>query len=198
MQIDFEWFNVCVFFHINRRKCAAYVNSKTGHAQHKRCSLNQINQHIEHIHTRTFLQGTLTHVPEDLLIDDDLFPKKWERKEEKRKKYIGFGGFCDSMQFVCRTPLKSHLILLCGYVNTALNSTQRNRTKRNETKSKKKGLPSFGLACWRRKKEKREGEERKPICETLFCAKKQQNIFGNKAQPKELKSWEKFARGILN
>lgn len=159
MQIDFEWFNVCVFFHINRRKCAAYVNSKTGHAQHKRCSLNQINQHIQHIHTRTFLQGTLTHVPEDLLIDDDLFPKKWERKEEKKNIYIGFGGFCDSMQFVCRTPLKSHLILLCGYVNTALNSTQRNRTKRNEIQEERAALIRAGLLTAQEREERGRGKK---------------------------------------
>lgn len=158
---------MCVFFHINRRKCAAYVNSKTGHARHKRCSLNQINQHT---HTRGpfFKAHSHTHIPEDLLIDE-FVPKKCERKEEK--KYIGFGGFCNSMQFVCRTPLKSHLILLCGYVNTALNSTQRNRTKRNEIQEERAALIRDGLLTAQERAE-REGEKRKPICETLFCAKK--------------------------
>lgn len=160
MQIDFEWFNVCVFFHINRRKCAAYVNSKTGHAQHKRCSLNQINQHIQHIHTRTFLQGTLTHVPEDLLIDDDLFPKN--EREKKKKKYIywlrGILRF-DAIRLPNSFKIPFNpFVWLCKH-SVKLNSTKPNETKRNEIQEERAALIRAGLLTAQEREERGRGKK---------------------------------------
>lgn len=194
MQIDFEWFNMCVFFHINRRKCAAYVNSKTGHAQHKRCSLNQINQHRRgpfcKAHSHTYLR---------IYLSMNLFPKKWERKEEKKIYWLrGILRF-DAIRLPNSFKIPFNpFVWLCKH-SVKLNSTKPNETKRNP---RRKGCPHSGRpadgARMRRERERKENQYAKPFFVLKNKTTTTKNIFRNKAQSKELKSWEKFARGILN
>lgn len=166
-------------------------NSKTGHAQKKRCSLNQINQRINEN-----LSSGHMYILTWRLTDRWIYSqKKNPQKMREKKKNLLASGFLrfDAIRlpYSFKIPFNP-FVWLCKH-SIKLNSTKPNETKRNP----KKGLPCLGEERVREEERDSErGASKTNMRNPFFCAKKRKKQQEIAKQSAGKKSWkvEKYFR----